>query len=220
MRFSKRLSLEHPGAAERLHQALLDAHAGVGGGKIRLAFAHQPFEQLLQLRLGFGGQHRARRRKLNDVGKGLLHPLEEALQVVFVLLDLLFEMALQVAQEFQVGLRVEALDAAEVASEKAIQELLLGAVQEEPDVEKLFPLGVGDVTHQVIRAGFQAAFIRHGHFRIRIQMRQESEGRDRLSPDSRLLTPESIPPHPQLGNGSSEEFLASIMAWRNVRRRA
>ena len=107
------------------------------------------------------------------MGKRLLHLLEKALQVVFVLLDLLFEMALQVAQEFQVGLRMEALDAAEVASEKAIQELLLGAVQQEPDVEKLLPLGAGDVAHQVIRAGLQAGFIRHGYFQKSV--RQESE---------------------------------------------
>ena len=110
---------------------------------------------------------------------------QEALQVIFVLLDLLFEMALQVAQEFQVGLRVEALDAAEVASEKAIQELLLGAVQEQPDIEKLLPLGVGNVAHQVIRASLQAAFIRHRHFRESGASRQEQE---RRLPFSWLLT--------------------------------
>ena len=102
----------------------------------------------------------------------MLHPFQEARQVVFVLLDLLFEIALQIAQEFEVGLRVEALDAAQIAGEKAIQVLLLGAVQKESDVEKLLPLGVGNVTHQVIRAGLQAAFIHHGHSR-------SQESRDR-----------------------------------------
>ena len=111
-----------------------------------------------------------------------------------MLLDLLFEMALQVAQEFQVGLRMEALDAAEVASEKAIQELLLGAVQQEPDVEKLLPLGVGDVTHQVIRASLQAAFIRHGYFQESGDQESECAASLLLNSDFSLLTPSSSHP--------------------------
>ena len=83
-----------------------------------------------------------------------------------MLLDLLFEVTLQFAQELQVGMRMEALNAPEIIGKKAIQKLLFGAVEQEPDIEELLLLGVGNVPHQVIRAGFQAAFICHKHRRI------------------------------------------------------
>jgi len=78
-----------------------------------------------------------------------------------VLLDLLLEVGLQLPQEAQIGLRVEALEAAEVIGKKAVQELILGVMQEQAEIQELLARGVGDVAHQEIRPGFQAACLCH-----------------------------------------------------------
>ena len=49
-------------------------------------------------------------------------------------LDLLFEVRLKLAEEFEVGARMEPLHAPKVARKQAPQVFILGAVQEDTDI--------------------------------------------------------------------------------------
>jgi len=103
----------------------------------------------------------ARLSELDEVGV-FLQRLDIFLPIGAVPVDLLFEMLLEFAQQFQVGLRMKTLDAAEVVSKQAIEILLLGTVHEHADVEDLVPHQIGDVPNEEESALLQFARFIHG----------------------------------------------------------
>ena len=97
-----------------------------------------------------------------------------------MLVDLLLEILLELAQEFQVGLRVEALHAPEVIREQTAQVLLLRAVQKQADVQRLIPHQVRHILDQEKGARFNFALFRHTIHLPRPLQSQFGKGRREL----------------------------------------
>src|SRR5436309_1192635 len=77
-------------------------------------------------------------------------------------LDLLFEVRLKLAEEFEVGARMEPLHAPKVARKQAPQVFILGAVQEDTDIEG-FPFnGVWNILDQKKRTFLKLGSLGHG----------------------------------------------------------